>query len=80
MTTTPIRLRGWCDLAECPRSVVPQDCVRLGPVTVCKPCLLEWSGSNAVDILSQLAKSLDAIGEPEIANRVRENRAALEVI
>ncbi len=44
MTTTPIVSRGWCDLAECPRSTIPQDCVRFGSVTVCAPCLIDLSG------------------------------------
>lgn len=79
MTTTPIRLRGWCDLEECQYPTVPQDCIRLGPITVCEPCLLELGkGINlhqkVLDTLEQMATSLDSVGEPEIADRVREDR------
>lgn len=74
MPTTPIRSRGWCDLSTCTQGPAPSDCVRLGTITVCEPCLIEWGGSNATDILSQLAASLDSVGEPEIADRVREDR------
>ena len=59
MTTTPILSRGWCDLAECIRSTIPQDCVRLGSVTICKPCLLELSDGVEPDELDDAERRLE---------------------
>ena len=81
MKLIPIPSRSWCDLAECPRSTIPQDCILFGSVVVCKSCLIDLGGGgNAADILSQIAQSLDKHGEPELANRIRESRAALKVV
>ena len=41
MRLIPIPTRSWCDLAECPRSTIPQDCILFGSVAVCKPCLVD---------------------------------------
>ena len=36
----PVEVRGWCELSECEYGAVPRDCIRLGTINICKPCLI----------------------------------------
>lgn len=58
MTTTPIVSRGWCDLSTCAQRSVARDCVRFGFVTVCTPCLIDFSGGVEPEELREAEKEL----------------------
>lgn len=62
MTIDPTDTRGWCAMSDCPTGQSPQDCVVIGEVTVCKPCLVVLGDGVPRSDLETVEREVDTLG------------------
>ena len=70
MIINPSEVRSWCDLETCKLASVPQDCILLGSIVVCKPCLIDLGeGVGPIDLarleeeITHLRDTIDKLEE-----------------
>ena len=61
MVINPSEVRNWCDLETCEKASIPQDCILLGSIVVCKPCLLELGEMTLSEEYTKLEKEVDRL-------------------
>ena len=67
----PVEVRGWCELSECEYGAVPRDCIRLGTINICKPCLVNLGDGVGGDELG-LAEERIALLEERLDEALSE--------